>query len=93
MKERARHNDRAGHGEHLRVHDRSSIQVFLALARALWVDRLWSWIDRTSAQSRAKTGPGSIEQPGSLWRAHGDTLAQTMLSEAILLPRVRDMQH
>ena len=30
------------------------LRVFLALARALWVDRLRSWIDRTSAQSTAK---------------------------------------
>jgi hypothetical protein len=31
----------------------SFLRVFLALARA-WVDRLRSWIDRTSAKSRAK---------------------------------------
>jgi len=30
------------------------LRVFLALARALAVDRLRSWIDRTSAQSGAK---------------------------------------
>jgi len=30
------------------------LRVFLALASALWVDRLRSWIDHTSAQSRAK---------------------------------------
>jgi hypothetical protein len=49
------------------------LRVFLALARALAVDRLRSWIDRTSAQSGAKLA-GPIERPGSLWRAHGDTL-------------------
>ena len=38
----------------------SFLRVFLALARALWVDRLRSWIDRTSAKSRAKLVPDRL---------------------------------
>ena len=42
------------------------LRVFLALASALWVDRLRSGIDRTSAQSTAKLVLDRIERPGSL---------------------------
>jgi len=58
----------------------SFLRVFLALARALWVDRLRSWIDRTSAQLRAKL---VLDRLNGLARsdAHGgNTSAQTMLS-------------
>ena len=52
----------------------SFLRVFLALARALWVDRLRSWIDRTSAQSTAKLVLESELNSLARSDAHGDTL-------------------
>ena len=62
------------------------LRVFLALARALWVDRLRSWIDRTSAQLRAKL---VLDRLNGLARsdAHTDTSAQTMLSAGDVAPK------
>jgi hypothetical protein len=75
MKERTRHYDRAGLMSICALMIAPPLlKVFLAPASALWVDRLRSWIDRTSAQSTAKLVLESELNSLARSDAHGDTL-------------------